>query len=287
MDTKELLIFAKIAAYNSITRAAEELQMSQPAISTALRRLEEEVGCPLFIRRGKSLVLSEQGKRFAQIAEELATGYQHVSAGIRNPRRISREIRIDFCTHCGRLYSYMDEFRRREGDVCFILRERGGSVGEESSSDLSVIWAQDTGDRESLPLELCSSLYAVVSEKHPLAGKQLAEISDLQGMDFVFLLRPDGTGYESTYNECVNLGVVPRVSILTNSHVNKFAAIRRGCGIGLVYGNELSIAPRLSDCRVIPLNARLTARVICAAWREDILSEPGRRFVEFLRSAAK
>ena len=115
MDTKELLIFAKIAAYNSITRAAEELQMSQPAISTALRRLEEEVGCPLFIRRGKSLVLSEQGKRFAQIAEELATGYQHVSAGIRNPRRISREIRIDFCTHCGRLYSYMDEFRRREG----------------------------------------------------------------------------------------------------------------------------------------------------------------------------
>ena len=78
----------------------------------------------------------------------------------------------------------------------------------------------------------------------------------------------------------------PRI-ILTNSHVNKFAAIRRGCGIGLVYGNELSIAPRLSDCRVIPLNARLTARVICAAWREDILSEPGRRFVEFLRSAAK
>lgn len=285
MDTKVLQIFTTIAAYSSITRAAEELDMSQPAISTALRRLEEEVGSTLFLRRGKSLTLSEQGKRFAEMAGELTAGFLHVSEGVHSPRRSRNEIVIDFCTHCDRLYAYMDAFRRQCGDVCFILRdrdgERGGGIG---FADLSVIWSQDVGERESLSLDLCSSMYAVVGSRHPLAGKNIVEISDLQGLDFVFLRR--GDGYENTYNECVNLGVVPRVSIVTNSHVNKYAAIRRGCGIGLVYGNELSIAPRIGDCRVVPVNARLTARVICAAWNGETLSEAGRRFVAYLKTAA-
>ena len=48
VNTRDLQIFLKIADYNSITRAAEDMQMSQPAVSSILKRLEEETGHALF-----------------------------------------------------------------------------------------------------------------------------------------------------------------------------------------------------------------------------------------------
>ena len=64
-------IFVKIADYQSITRAAEDIQMTQPAVSSTLKRIEEELGYPLFIRRGKRLILNEQGRVFYNATQEL------------------------------------------------------------------------------------------------------------------------------------------------------------------------------------------------------------------------
>lgn len=57
-------IFYVVANYSNITKASEELNISQPAISKSIKNLEEQLGGPLFVRTKKGVVLTEEGKEF-------------------------------------------------------------------------------------------------------------------------------------------------------------------------------------------------------------------------------
>ena len=82
MNTRDLQIFLKIADYNSITRAAEDVQMTQPAVSSILKRLEEELGYSLFARRGKWLTLNAQGQALYRAARKFLEEFSHVREGL-------------------------------------------------------------------------------------------------------------------------------------------------------------------------------------------------------------
>ena len=71
MDTKLLEYFIHVAACENISQAAIDLYISQPSLSAAIRRLEKELGKPLFDRVGKRLRLNEQGKRFCRLPDKL------------------------------------------------------------------------------------------------------------------------------------------------------------------------------------------------------------------------
>ena len=62
MDLNLLLVFDAIYAERSVSRAAERLNLSQPAVSNALARLRESVGDPLFVREGKGMAPSPRAK---------------------------------------------------------------------------------------------------------------------------------------------------------------------------------------------------------------------------------
>ena len=57
MELYQLRYFAKVAEMEHMTRAARELNLSEPALSRAIRQLEEELGTKLFERRGRSICL--------------------------------------------------------------------------------------------------------------------------------------------------------------------------------------------------------------------------------------
>ena len=61
---KQLLAFDTIARFGSISKAAEEMSLSQSAVSLALKDLESAIGFPLFERRKRTLLLNENGRRF-------------------------------------------------------------------------------------------------------------------------------------------------------------------------------------------------------------------------------
>src|ERR1700754_2593684 len=61
---KQLLAFDTVARHGSISKAAEEMSLSQSAVSLALKDLEAAISFPLFERRKRTLVLNENGRRF-------------------------------------------------------------------------------------------------------------------------------------------------------------------------------------------------------------------------------
>ncbi len=62
METERLNAFLAVAGEKNFTRAAEKLFRTQPAISQAIKLLEEDLGEPLFLRLGRSAVLTEAGR---------------------------------------------------------------------------------------------------------------------------------------------------------------------------------------------------------------------------------
>lgn len=61
LDLNLLRVFCVVADAGSVTAAAARLYLTQPAVSAALRRLQQAVGAPLFVRQGRQLVLSSRG----------------------------------------------------------------------------------------------------------------------------------------------------------------------------------------------------------------------------------
>lgn len=71
MDIREYSYFLAIVDHGSITRAAESLYISQPSLSIFLKKLEERLGFPLVSRTGSKLVLTNEGKVYAEYARRI------------------------------------------------------------------------------------------------------------------------------------------------------------------------------------------------------------------------
>ncbi len=70
MDLLQLRYFLKLAELQHVSRAAEELYISQPALSATIKKLEKELGVPLFLRQGRNIVLSHYGEVYKTHVEE-------------------------------------------------------------------------------------------------------------------------------------------------------------------------------------------------------------------------
>lgn len=72
MELKELRNFMRVAHAGSVSRAAQDLRLAQPALSRQIRKLEHELGVPLFSRHGRGMRLSAAGARLLERAEAIA-----------------------------------------------------------------------------------------------------------------------------------------------------------------------------------------------------------------------
>lgn len=82
MEISQLRYFLKVAEVGHFTRAADELLLSQPALSRSILKLEEELGQPLLERLGRSVILTEAGEIFRQRAEQICGLLDDVKARI-------------------------------------------------------------------------------------------------------------------------------------------------------------------------------------------------------------
>ena len=71
MTLNQLRYFATVAKSGHLTRSAQELMLAQPSLTQAIRKLEEELRFPLFIKKGRTLILTKEGNDFLPYAEEL------------------------------------------------------------------------------------------------------------------------------------------------------------------------------------------------------------------------
>ena len=122
MNIDQMHFFTVVAQMENVSKAAESLHMTQSTLSKNILRLEDEIGVPLFDRRGKKLFLNEQGSRFLETCQktlqEVSEAKEDIRRSLGNPER---KIRIAVCGGIYRVFQCMQEFQKEHPEATFDI----------------------------------------------------------------------------------------------------------------------------------------------------------------------
>ncbi|WP_139990891.1 LysR family transcriptional regulator [Paenibacillus paridis] len=194
MELTQLEYFLKVARMEHLTKAAESLSITQPALSHSILKLEAELGVPLFERKGRNLKINRYGLMFSKHVEKIL---QEVQRGKKEIEEHSNPdsgvihlaylniLGVDLIPNLIRDYQKMNpaiSFELSQGDKGAILNQV-----EEGYSDLMITSEKPINDTfEWVPM-LSLPLYLVVSIEHRLAKKTSVSLGEITGEPFVGL----------------------------------------------------------------------------------------------------
>lgn len=138
MTLNQLRYFCMASRCHSITKAAEELYVTQPTVSVAIRDLEIEFGVSLFSRKGNQLILTREGKEFYQKANYILQYCNELQADYSNLSRVRPPIRIGIPPMLSTVFfpSFFSLFQKSIPKLRYLLRSMVRSV--------PVIWCRMT-----------------------------------------------------------------------------------------------------------------------------------------------
>ena len=90
LTIRQLRVFEAVATHLSFTRAAEELYLSQPAVSMQIKQLEENAGLPLFEKLGKKIHLTEAGRELHHYGHNIFRELEEMSEVLEALRGLNR-----------------------------------------------------------------------------------------------------------------------------------------------------------------------------------------------------
>src|SRR5215470_7105635 len=195
MEMHQLTYFESVSRHLHFTRAAQELNVAQPSVSQQIRKLEHELGAPLFHRMKRHVALTEAGKTFLPHAkavlrqlEEARVEVQELSGLRKGTLAVGAPPSVG--THL--LPRALAAFSQRHPGITLTFREAGSrtlvQLLEQGDLDLAVVIQPIRHPvLETLPL-LEEELLLAVPRSHALAGgKRRVRLADLADEPFVLL----------------------------------------------------------------------------------------------------
>ncbi|MFD1935033.1 LysR family transcriptional regulator [Nonomuraea mangrovi] len=188
---RELRYFVAAAEELHVTRAAERLFVSQPALSKQLRALERQVGCRLFDRVPSGLALTRQGEALLPVARDLLARWDEGLDLVRQAAPAGTLV-VGLQTAVGRgiQAEALRLFRQRMPGWAVSLRVVGWddpSVGlADGTSDVAFLWLPAPEGLATFVLST-ERRFVCMPESHPLAGRQEIGFDELEDQPFVAL----------------------------------------------------------------------------------------------------
>ncbi len=220
VDLRLLRQFVAVAEELHFHRAAARLHMSQPPLTAAIRRLEEEIGSELILRGNRTLgltaagaVLLEEARLLLQQADRALLATQDAAAGR------TGSIRLGYVGSAlyGRLPEVIRNFRQANADVRLELIEatsaRQIQMLREKRLDVGVVIPPvfDAEDMQLQPFDT-DRLAIALPRAHPLAQGDAVTIAELADEPFVLWPAREGRGFHSqVVRLCAAAGFTPRV----------------------------------------------------------------------------
>ena len=186
MVDSKLLTFLKVVEKGSYTLAAQELSLTQPAVSLQMKQLEGEFGVKLFHRLDKELKLTYQGEIALKYAKRIVSIYGELSSklsDLQNGRR-SYVVGITHTSEANLIAEVLAHYAESHpGAKIKIISDSIKKLYEKLSSyeiDIAIVDGPIPSKKyDSLPLDT-DSLVAVMGKSHPLAKKASLSLSDLK-----------------------------------------------------------------------------------------------------------
>src|SRR2546425_306938 len=293
MDINQLEVFLGVANEKSFSRAAEALHRTQPAVSQAIRRLENELGEPLFDRSSKDGTLTAAGRVLFDFAQQMLNLRQHAHSAIRELRDLHRgklslganEYTVMY------LLPLIPVFRARHPHIKIeVKRSLASRIASEvlgRETEIGVVSFKPNDPTVAAVPVLMDELALIVPPNHPLAGKTIVSVRELGAESFIAHNVPSPYRERvirtfEKYKTPLNISM----ELPTLEAIKRF--VERGMGVALV--PRLTAQAEIARGQVAALTVRemkLERRLHLVYRKGATLSHAARAFLRVARELQK
>ncbi len=240
-----LKVFHAVARRLSYSRAAEQLYISQPAVSRVVQDLEKAVGTPLFLRQGKRISLTEAGRRVYDYAQRVLDLTDELEQAIREMEDVTKgRLRLAACSTLGIyvLPAFLSLFRQRYPNIDISLHVANSQLAAEAvrQGDHHLGFVSMEIESPGIQWQTLArdELVVIVPAGHPFAGQT---VTGAQLCQETLLLREPGSGTRRCVElELERLGQRPERVVEMGGTESIKRAVTAGLGVSAVSGRSLA-----------------------------------------------
>lgn len=270
MQLTQLEYFIVVARLEHMSKAALELEVSQSSLSKTIARLEDDIGVPLFDRRGKSIRLNEYGRIFYERVEKALDDLQEAKSEIQELANI-REDSIAINVMNSKLLPklFYDFYKKRPNvkirqyvlpDKLALQKIISGDI------DLMIVINPIKDDRiEWVPL-FTEEVFLVVPKNHPLAAKE--SVSLIETKDELFILSETGQNFRTTENQLFEkAGFTPQIAFEGEDLSIILQLVNEGKGISFIF-NYSFLDQYLDNVKILKISNPDCFQTVGIAWNK-------------------
>jgi DNA-binding transcriptional LysR family regulator len=286
MDFDQLETFLEVTRLLSFSRAAEKRFCTQPAISSQIRSLEEEVGAQLLDRSGGKVSVTASGKLFQKFAEEILDARKTMLTAVVETERVPRgEIVVGAnegtCLHI--LPEVFAEFKKQYPDVAVgIQRSDYAKILEsviDNSVDFGVVSLPVTDARLTVVLIHRDELVIITPPQHPLARMKSATIAE--AAKFPLVVPKAGHTRDALENLFYERKLKPRYAMELDSSELLKRFVAADAGVGFIARSNVLEDMLANALAAIPISDARIRRDLALVFRKDkALSRAALAFID-------
>ena len=265
MADRRLKIFHTVARLLNFTKAAEELHMTQPAVTFQIRQLEEQFNTRLFDRTHNKVTLTEVGKQVYSYSDRILKLYEEMTRSITDMTGdVSGSVTLGASTTIAEymLPLLIGAFKLKYPDVIINLKESNTedivSMVENNDIDLGIV--EGFVNNKNLLVEECKMdhLVVIMPNDHALADAQQLRVEDF--ISYPFISREHGSGTQeviTSYVEKHGNGEVLNICFELSSPEAIKGAVEAGMGIAIVSQSTIIKELKLGTLTAVELQPSL------------------------------
>ncbi len=234
---RQLEAFAAVARHLSFTRAAEELSLTQPAVSMQIKQLEGQVGQPLFEHMGKKIFLTEAGREVRQYARNVLQQVEDMEAGLASLKGLERgslSISVATTAHyfAPKLLSiFCERYPGVNVKLDVTNRESLVSQLENNTVDMVIMGRPPEEVDVEAGIFMENPLVLIAPADHPFTRERSIQLKRLENE--TFLVREEGSGTRKAMEVFFEQH---GINMSTGMEVSSDEAIKRSVQAGLGLG---------------------------------------------------
>ena len=290
MEIRQLEYFEAVSRLRSFTQAAREHHVSQPSITVAMRKLEEELGITLFERSSQQTNLTDDGRRFLvrvqAILAEVKETFRVVN-DIRQNRKQTLRLGIPPFLGSWILPIIFTHYVKQHPDVELRVHDMGTheilDELEKDNIDLGLVVL--SGELQGLESAVVSKgeLQLLLPKGHPFAMLDEVPFDQLAEQD-VIMYGPGTFINRRILQEFAQHGITPRVVHSPQQLATLLNLVTSGAGISFVLDDSMSLIQDSSVLVTRPLTPAITYQAGLVWRRDQYLLEAARDFLRFFKA---
>lgn len=289
MTIRHLRIYVAVYQSENVTHAAEELHMTQPAVTRAIKELEQYYGVCLFERMYRRLSPTEAARRLYPQALHLLDVFDRIETGLRNWDSIGL-IRVGATVTLGSslLPRLVRRFKEQNPGILLQVRVANGDTLTAAlcENDLDLALLENSPHLPDLCTEEIGAdqLYAVMAPGDPLALQESVTLQQLSEQPL--LVREQGSTARTVLQNALEMEGLQLQAVWESvSSEALLQAAAEGLGVAVMPASRVQKAVQAGRVCMLPISGRALVRRHVAAWhKEKYLTASMKAFLEFCRT---